>query len=295
MTFSATEAAFEGFRVVRRNPLAILFWTLAYLVFFGVAFLLVGSQMAGVMAIAQTVEQGQPNPQDVQSLGQAYVSLMLLVAPLALLIGAVLNAAVARAVLHPAEKAFGFLRLGGDELRVLAVTVILALVIAAFTMVVFAIVTFAAMAAAQVNQGLAVLVAILLGIGGVLATIWLYVRFSLAVPITIAEKRIAPFASFAMTKGQSLPIFGMAIIGFIMSMLVALLGWIISLPVDLSTGGIAKLATLDGQSAIQMLQIAGPGLIGWAVVNAVFSALQLAVLYAPFSAAYRDLKGLPHE
>ena len=27
MAFSATDAAFEGFRVVRRHPLALVFWT----------------------------------------------------------------------------------------------------------------------------------------------------------------------------------------------------------------------------------------------------------------------------
>ena len=32
MSFSATDAAFEGFRVVRRNPVALVAWTVVYLV-----------------------------------------------------------------------------------------------------------------------------------------------------------------------------------------------------------------------------------------------------------------------
>jgi len=56
-----------------------------------------------------------------------------------------------------------------------------------------------------------------------------------------------------------------------------------------------KLAAMEGMSTAQIMQAAGPGLLAWGVVNAVVSALQLAVLYAPFSAAYRDIKGLPHE
>ena len=32
MSFSATDAAFEGFRVVRRAPLSLVFWVLVYLV-----------------------------------------------------------------------------------------------------------------------------------------------------------------------------------------------------------------------------------------------------------------------
>jgi hypothetical protein len=39
-----------------------------------------------------------------------------------------------------------------------------------------------------------------------------------------------------------------------------------------------------------MLGQAWPAILGWSVVNAVLSALQLAVLYAPFSAAWQGLR-----
>jgi hypothetical protein len=52
---------------------------------------------------------------------------------------------------------------------------------------------------------------------------------------------------------------------------------------------------MDGLSTMQIVQSAGVGLLAWGVLNAIVSALQLAVLYAPFAAAYRDIKGLPHE
>ena len=55
-------------------------------------------------------------------------------------------------------------------------------------------------------------------------------------------------------------------------------------------GGIEALGAYDGQTMIQILSQAAPLLIAWAVVNAVFSALQLAVIYAPFSDAYRQLR-----
>ena len=51
MSFSATEAAFEGFRIVRRNPLAILFWGLAYVIFFVAFFALVGGQLATISTV----------------------------------------------------------------------------------------------------------------------------------------------------------------------------------------------------------------------------------------------------
>ncbi|WP_426039286.1 hypothetical protein [Brevundimonas sp. DC300-4] len=295
MTFSATEAAFEGFRVVRRHPLAIVFWSLAYLIFFAAFFGLFGGSLATLMATTESLEGAQPSAQELEALGQTYLGFMALALPLGLVIGAVLNAAVARAVLFPAEKGFGYVRLGGDELRVLAVSVILGIVFFAVSIVLFGVVGVLAGLAAQANAGVGILVGVLVGLGACVVLFWLAIRLSMAIPLTVAEKRIAPFASFAMTKGHALPLLGMAVIAFIMSILVTLLGTIIALPITLATGGIQQLATMDGQSTAQILQAAGAGLIGWGVVNAIFSALQIAVVYAPFSAAYRDLKGLPQD
>lgn len=296
MTFSATEAAFEGFRVVRRHPLAIVFWTLAYLAFFAAFFALFGGSLATLMATTQGMETGgQPSPQELEALGQTYIGFMALAMPLAAVLGAVLNAAVARSVLRPEEKTFGYMRLGGDELRVLAVTILLGIVFFAVSVVLFGVTGLVAGLTAQANQGVGILVGVLLGLASIAAIVWLAIRLSLAVPATVAEKRIAPFSTFALTKGHALSILGMAIIAFIMSILVSVLGTIIALPITLATGGLERLAELDGQSTVRILQTAGVGLAAWAVVNALFSALQLAVMYAPFTAAYRDLKGLPHE
>jgi hypothetical protein len=296
MTFSATDAAFEGFRIVRSNPMAVVFWAVAYILFFAVFFAAFGGSLASLMATTEGLEGTQPSQQDLAGLGQAYIGFLGVALPLGLILGAVLNAAVARAVLKPGDKRFGSLRLGGDELRVLAVSVTLAIVIGVAALVLFAVVAVAAGVAAQTSQGLAVIVGILLGLASVVALIWISIRLSLAVPLTVAEKRIAPFASFALTRGKTLPLLGMAVIAGVMYILVSMLGTIIALPVTMATGGgMAQLAEFDGQSTQQILQVAGPGLIAWGVVNAVFSALQLAVLQAPFSAAYRDLKGLARD
>lgn len=295
MTFSATEAAFEGFRVVRRHPLAIVFWALAYTVFFAAFFGLFAGPLATVMATTESLEGTQPSPQEMQALMASWSGFMVLALPLSLVLGAVLNAAVARSVLRPADKAFGYLRLGADELRVLAVSLLLGILFFAATILLFVVVGVAAGVGSQATAGVGILVGLLLGLGAAAVLIWLAIRLSLAVPITFHEKRISLFDSFRMTKGHVLPLLGMAVIAFIMSILVSLLGTIIALPITLATGGLNQLATMDGQSTAQILQAAGPGLMAWGVVNAIFSALQLAVIYAPFSAAYRDLQDLPQE
>lgn len=291
MSFSATDAAFEGFRVAKRSPMTILWWALAYLVVMGAAFLAIGSSIPALMSAAEALEGGgTPQPEDFQELGMLYAGIMGVVGPVALIFGAVLNAAVARSVLRPEERAFGYLRLGADELRVLAVTIVLSILAVVLCVVLFGAVGAAAGFVQASGQDALWLVVVLLGIAAFLVLIWLSLRFSLAIPITVAERRIAIFDSFSRTKGRSFPLLGMAIIAFVMSILVSILGMIISMPITLATGGLASLGDMEGVPVMEMLQAAAPAIIGWVIVNALMSSLQLAILYAPFSAAYRDLK-----
>jgi len=295
MTFSATDAAFEGFRVVRRHPLAVIFWTALYLVFLSAFFGVFGSGLASFMAATETLQGTEPTPAELESLSPILLGLFALAAPAALLLGAILNAAVARAVIRPQDKAFGYLRLGADELRVLAVTVVMSIVFGVGTMVAFTLVGVCAGLAAAANAGLGWLVGIVLGLGAVVAVVWMMVRLSLAVPVTIAERRISLFDSFALTKGHALSLLGMAVIAFIMTFLVGMLMTVVALPLPMTTGGLEQLAALDGSSNLDILRAAGPAIAVFVVVNAVVSALQQAVQFAPFSAAYLGLKGLPQE
>ena len=295
MTFSATDAAFEGFRMVRRHPLAVVFWTALYLMAFAAFFSAFGASLASILASTETLQGTEPTPADLEGLSQTYLSLFALVAPLGLVLGAVLNAAVARAVVRPQDRSFGYLRLGMDELRVLAVTLVMAIIIGVGTMVLFTVVGICVGLAAAVNVGLGWLTGIVLGLGAVAAVVWIMVRLSLAVPITVAERRISLFDSFGLTRGHSLSLLGMGVIAFIMSILVGMLMGVVALPLTMTTGGLEQLSALDGSSNLDVLRAAGPAIAAFVVVNALVSALQLAVLYAPFSAAYLGLKGLPQQ
>ena len=61
MAFSASECAFEGFRLARRTPMTILIWALAYIVFTAVCFALVGGSFVALMAAATDL-QGATDP-----------------------------------------------------------------------------------------------------------------------------------------------------------------------------------------------------------------------------------------
>jgi hypothetical protein len=291
MSFSATEAAFEGFRVVRRHPMTVLFWGLAYLVLFLGMFGLGGGQWAAIMASAEALEQSSnPSPEDLMALGQAYGGLFVWLAPLGLAIGAVISTAAARSVLRPEEKAWGYVRLGMDEVRVLAVTLVVALMVGLSSGLLFGGVGVAVGIGAASGQAVMFLLALILTLAAIALIVWLSVKLSLAVPITVDRRKISLFESFAATKGHFWPLLGMALLAIVMSFVVSILGTIISAGTDLATGGLDGLSRFAGLGMVDVLVRAWPAILVSSLVNAILSALQAAVLYAPFSAAWQALR-----
>ncbi len=160
----------------------------------------------------------------------------------------------------------------------------------AVTFVGFMIVTVATAGAMALPALWLAVVLLSLAIIGLL--IWLSVRLSLVVPSTFAEGRIMLKPAFAMTgKKVFWPLLGMAIIAGIMAMLVGLLGSAVAAPLSLMVGGSEQLVAMQGSSVPSLLSALGPMLAVSLVVQAVLSAAQIVIMYAPFSAAYLQLKG----
>lgn len=303
MAFSGSDAAFEGFRLVRRNPMALLAWALLY------AALSLASLFAMARAIGpltawgerlEGLESTSATPEQVfaalQSLGEVMSSLAWLL-PVSVAVNAMLMAAVARAVLNPRAGGFGYLRLGMDELRVFVVTLVLGILLffawMAAGVVVVVLATIAGATGAEWMWPLVVLG----GLGGVAGLVWLAIRLSLAVPITVAENRFAFFDSFALTRGKFWSLLGMAVIAFVMVLVIGLLSWVVTLPLSLMAGmeTWSSGAGSDPEAVAAALDVANPWVIVSAVVEGAISALTVGVIYAPFAAAYRDIKGLGAE
>lgn len=296
MAFSASEAAFEGFRLTRRAPLAIVLWALFYLVTSVAALALAAGPLAAFVAQAEALEGvAEPSPEEVMGLMSAYFAMLGLLLPISLVAGAVMYAAVQRAVVRPAESAFGYLRLGGDEVRVFVVCLVLSvLFIVGAGVAVGLLGGLIAVLSATVGDGAAALGGIVGGLALAALAIWLCVRLSLALPITVAERRIAIFDSWGLTRGRFWPLLGMAILAMILAMVVQFLGWIVFMPVFfLMGGGLADLASPGFETGDlgQIFATLGPVVIVGAVFMGLLSALQMAIAYAPFGAAYQALKG----
>lgn len=300
MSFSATDAAFEGFRLVRRNPVALVGWTLLYLVYTLATLFAAGGMMRSMAAWVEQVEAleaGPPpsSPEALVPIMESYMAAMSHMAwaiPLSLVIGAVLMAAIARAVLTPGTGGFGYMRLGMDEVRVFVVTLVIAILYAVATAIAFAAAFIVGGIAISVMEGWGALVMVLAVLAAIAFMIWLGVRWSLAVPITVDQKKFAFFDSFAVTKGRFWPLLGMAFIAFVMVIIVSLLAGVVTMPISMM-GGMSMFGNMgeDPTEMFRNFNPTNPWIIASSVVNAFVYALTVAVLYAPFSAAYRDIKG----
>jgi hypothetical protein len=261
-------------------------------IFTAICFVVAGGSFIALMTAA-TELQGVTDPgvEALQPLMAAYAGMVWLL-PLMLVFSAIMYAAVNRAVLTPADSRLGYLRLGMDEVRVFVVTLvltILAIIAAAIIFGVAGVIAGLGGAAAGDAGGIVVFLVIL---AAVVLSVWLALRLSLAVPITMARKKIAIFDSWSVTRGRALGLLGMTVIALVMMFVVSILASIIILPIMFfAGGGMAELMAMETTDFGQIMSAMGPAVIIYLIYNAVVSALTVAILYAPYAAAYRDITG----
>lgn len=299
MAFSATDAAFEGFRLVRRNPLAIVAWALLYAVI-SLASLLATNIAAEPLATwfeaAEALEGvTTPSQAEIMTMLQPMLAVLARMAwliPLSLAISAILSAAVTRGVLTPQAGGFGYLRAGMDEWRVFVVTLVLGVLASLLIAVSVVLVSVAIGIATVSGAAWGFLVAFVVMLATIALGIWLAVRLSLAVPMTVAEKRYAIFDSFVLTRGRFWPMLGMAIIVGVMAIIISLLASIVILPLVMVSGlqSEALQPGMDWEAFMAAIDIRNPWVIANALAEAVVYALIVGVAYAPFAAAYLGLQ-----
>ena len=121
--FSATDAALEGFRITRDRPRALLAWTLfcfAVSVASVLITLLMPPEARDALESLQSDPSQTPTP-------EALLKTLTILSPVLLFglaVQCVMAAAVYRIILRPADGKFSYLRLGRDELRLMALTMI---------------------------------------------------------------------------------------------------------------------------------------------------------------------------
>lgn len=285
--FSIVEAGLVGFRLARERPRAIAVWAVAQLIYgFATIAVLIGSAGQALTELQAAAGNGPQDPAaalaQVAELAPAYAAILVL----GLLFATVMTAAASRAVLTPRDDRLGYLRLGGDELRLLvvllAVGAILFLAYLAGAMVI------GLLAAVTGGAGaLVVLIPLLL-----VFLLWLWARFSLAAPLTLSRRTIDVFGSWRLTRGRGTKVFLTYLMAAGLYLLVALLGLAIFAGVGAAISGSA--GPMDAVARADMSSFGSyfnPLTVTYMLVTAAFGALGSAIMLCPPAVVYRRLAG----
>ena len=292
-SFSPVDAALEGFRLTREQPRAVAIWWLARFAFsFAIlvaAIAVVGPDLATVQAINPT--DSQLSPQAMAAMVKV-APFLCLAAPAELIFFAVLNCAVYRAILRPAEAGFAYLRVGRDELRMVVVAIALFLIWLAFLVVV----AVSASVFGVVGGPVTALFGAAIGVAAVPTLFWAYVRLSLAAPMTFRERRVVLFASSQLTRGRFWPLFwsyGLALLlAAVIFLLMFLLSTALLTMLVMATGGAAAdLAKALGADATSLKTYLTAPVVVWQLLSSGMTTAFWVIWLAPSAIAYQALSG----
>ena len=290
-SFSISEAAFTGFRIVRERPRAVVAWAIIQLAISltvgGAAIAMAGPDLMRLRALGATA--------GVKDSGEALALLGRLAPAYGLMLffflvfSPLLYAAMNRAVMRPADDRFGYFRLGADELRqfvlmLLMVAVGVGIYLAA---IVIAVAIGAVVAlAAKPAVGLAVVLCVLAGVG---AAIFLAVRLSLASAQTFATGKVTLFGSWALTRGRFWPILGTYVLAGAFAAVVYVLWFVLSFAIVAAIGGVGALGATMQPDLGSLTAFLTPAALAKTVLGAIVTALLWPVLGAPPAVIYLRL------
>ena len=268
--FSPSDAALEGFRVLREHWRVVVGWSI-----FNVVALLALSVLGAVVSFgaaaassAGAVTFSGAFGALLASLGEAFTT-------------AIIAGGLFRLMLRPEEPGYLHLRIGMDEVRILGVW--LALTIAAFLLL--------GVCAALVVAGRGIGPLAAIGAWFVVAGVgaWLGLRVSLSAVASFAERRFAFHRSWRLTRGHSASLLGMAVLSLTLILLIGLLvGMVIFVAMSFGVGlGAMMEATFsdNGLADHPWVYVAELG-----AQLALFPAF-LVLMLSPWVAAYQAFAG----
>lgn len=265
---SATEAAFEGFRITRHNPGAVVLWGVVWLIGLIAA---VFATLPFVTPYVQEIVAAQGNPEALSSAAQAAISRAgFAVLPIVFLVQAFVMTAVYRAVLRPSQKAFGYLRVGRDEGRMLIVGIALGAVSLIFNLGGSLLETVTTQAAGMVVAALVSLVLFVV-------SIVIGVRLSLIAPLSFLRGKLAFAEGWRASGPMFWPLLGVTVLSLTMAVIVVILlvmiGWPLQTAIVGTAGSTSALAVVG---SLLMLLLMPLGV-----------ALVTTIVWAPFAALCR--------
>jgi hypothetical protein len=263
--FSASDAALEGFNLIRRRWRVVLGWagfnllTLVMLVVLTVMLSLVASALSSGAREPVEIVAGL-----VVLLGTAVVQ-------------AIIAVGVFRVEMRPEEPGFLHLRLGRDEFRLIAIWLI-------------------TLTGVWLTGWLAAVLGHAVGAGevwimllGLALVLYLGLRFLLVAPISVVERRIDFPRSWRLTRGRVGALLGMSLLSFCLIGLIVGAVFVLLALVAAGAAGLDGLAGLLG-GAEALKRHPGVYVLEF-VVNIILTPVIWILAMAPLAAAYRALAG----
>lgn len=283
MSVRPVDAALEGLQTMRRRPLTVLAWAGFSLVMLPILGLLV---KIGLGEEGRQVLAGRGSSADPRELLDLVMNLggvMVLLVALALLLGAVLQAAIIRSVLEPGNDRFAYLRLGKEEIQLLIVSLITWATALLCTIIPSGVVVLGSSLLSGAAAGWFAFLGALSVIG---FSLWVAVRLSLLGPHAFSHHHIDIRAAWIQTHGQFWRLLGMFGLTIVIWIVVPLLG--------------AAVAGLIGKSLTAVVNLGASGLAGsssWLILTLlanlllapIFLTLQTVILVAAPARAFAQL------
>jgi hypothetical protein len=289
-----------GFGLIARKPLAVLVWGLLRVGFLVAVLAIYAPVFMGMFAeIARSAQTGEkPDP----TMMNGMVSQMMLVQGLGflaqilgLLLSAVSICAVTRAIIQPERSAFAYLRVGAAELFiavlafgagfVLAFCLILAII--PFAILIGILIAAHQAAAAWIVGGLGVLTLI---VGG----IYVAARLAFVASMMVEDGQFHLFDAWTLTKGH---VGSIVLTGFLLMLVAIALGLVLDIVfvglgagvLSVAAGGLDHLQTFFAKPPATIVATLAPSLILLALLIIPIQGCAMAIFYAPWARAYRDV------
>jgi len=297
------EALGAGFKVIASRPLDCLAWGVTYFLIavlptFGLMFWIMPEFLHDAVSAASAGAADQMMPQMFAS-QLKFQALQPLIWIGSLVGRAVVYSAIFRAVLTPGDRGFFGMRLGGAELWVglvlLVQMILMGLLAFALIMLCMGFWVPTIMAARNGFAGWEIPVGIVAVIAAAAVFLWLFVRYSMAAPMSFAERQFRLFESWKLTRGHGWGLFGLYLVA-------ALATWLVAAVIEGVIFGVA-IAALVGSGQMQglfntmgaaadptaFMQTFMPYIMGFAAVASIFGGYFMAMLAGPWAKAYQQL------
>ena len=291
-TFSTTDAALAGFRLVREHPRTVAVWGVILLIVSAISNILIivsgGSDL-------HPITQWPPKAEDLTQMEgqmQALAPVSLFCTLLTLGAFAIVFTGVYRVLLKPSDKGFAHLRFGRDEVQQFLALLVwgLVMLVAYVGVVLVSGVAVALIRLATGNQDGPTALALLVAMAGVFAfLIYTAVRISFIGVLTFMTGKIDLKGALALTRGRFWPLFGTYLLAFILFVVVNLIIMMLGGMLGLIAGGLSGASqVLNPDMSSLSLLLTPAGMVSLLVVCAM-SVLGILVLFAPVPEIYRQL------